>query len=105
MPPPGTRSGYLKVRDRASYEFALVSVAAALVVDDGVIVEARLALGGVGTIPWRARAAEDVLRGAPPGPDVFAAAAVAAIATPSRSRAPRSRCHSPSARSSGSWRT
>jgi CO/xanthine dehydrogenase FAD-binding subunit len=82
LPPLGTRSAYLKVRDRASYEFALVSVAAALVVVDGIIVDARLALGGVGTIPWRARAAETVLRGASPCPGVFAAAASAAIDNP-----------------------
>jgi CO/xanthine dehydrogenase FAD-binding subunit len=82
LPPLGTRSAYIKVRDRASYEFALVSVAAALVVVDGVIVDARLALGGVGTIPWRARSAETVLRGASPDPGVFAAAARAAIADP-----------------------
>ena len=82
LPPVGTRSAYIKVRDRASYEFALVSVAAALVVVDGVIVDARLALGGVGTIPWRARSAETVLRGASPDPGVLAAAASAAIADP-----------------------
>ncbi len=80
--PRVARSGYLKVRDRASYEFALVSVAAALAVVDGVIVDARLALGGVATIPWRARAAETVLRGASPGPGVVAAAASAAIDDP-----------------------
>jgi CO/xanthine dehydrogenase FAD-binding subunit len=80
--PPDARSGYIKVRDRASYEFALVSVAAALVVADGVIIDARLAIGGVGTIPWRARAAERVLLGARSGPAVFAAAAGAAIADP-----------------------
>lgn len=56
-------SVYLKVRDRASYEFALVSVAAGLEFDGGEIGEARIALGGVGTIPWRARAAEDALVG------------------------------------------
>jgi CO/xanthine dehydrogenase FAD-binding subunit len=75
-------SGYLKVRDRSSYEFALVSVAAALVIDEGTIVDARLALGGVGTIPWRARAAERVLLGARPDADVFDAAARTAIADP-----------------------
>jgi xanthine dehydrogenase YagS FAD-binding subunit len=80
--PYGARSTYVKVRDRASYEFALVSVAAGLVLDDGIILDARLALGGVGTIPWRARAAETVLRGAPPGPAVFAEAAKAALADP-----------------------
>jgi CO/xanthine dehydrogenase FAD-binding subunit len=79
---PTARSGYLKVRDRTSYEFALVSVAAALRIEAGTIVDAKLALGGVGTIPWRARAAEDVLRGATPGPSVFAAAACAAMGEP-----------------------
>jgi xanthine dehydrogenase YagS FAD-binding subunit len=52
------------VRDRASYAFALVSVAAALEVDDGTIVQARLALGGVAPKPWRATAAEQLLAGA-----------------------------------------
>ncbi|MEV4629715.1 xanthine dehydrogenase family protein subunit M [Micromonospora sp. NPDC049523] len=79
---PGTRSGYLKVRDRASYEFALTSAAAALVVDDGVITYARLALGGVGTVPWRARAAEAVLTGAPANVETFRAAAEAEIRDP-----------------------
>src|SRR2546423_3553636 len=63
--PAGTRSGYLKVRDRASYEFALTSAAAALLIEDGTIVRARLALGGVGTKPWRASEAEEILHGAP----------------------------------------
>jgi xanthine dehydrogenase YagS FAD-binding subunit len=80
--PAGARSGYLKVRDRASYEFALTSAAAALVIDDGAIVEARLALGGVGTIPWRARAAEDVLSGAPATDESFRSAAEAALRDP-----------------------
>ncbi|MEO3747075.1 xanthine dehydrogenase family protein subunit M [Plantactinospora sp. B5E13] len=62
--PSTARSLYLKVRDRASYEFALVSVAAVLTVEDGTITEARVGLGGVGTVPWRARAAEAVLTGA-----------------------------------------
>jgi xanthine dehydrogenase YagS FAD-binding subunit len=56
-------STYLKVRDRASYEFALVSVAAGLDFDGDRIGAARIALGGVGTIPWRARAAEEALVG------------------------------------------
>ena len=81
--PRDARSTYLKVRDRVSYEFALVSVAAALVLDeDGTIAQARLALGGVGTIPWRAGPAERVLVGARPEPGVFAAAARSAIADP-----------------------
>jgi CO/xanthine dehydrogenase FAD-binding subunit len=82
LPPPGTRSGYLKVRDRASYEFALSSAAVALTVNDGVIAHARVALGGVGTIPWRAPEAEEVLRGAPIGAQVFRAAADAAVHDP-----------------------
>ncbi|MFF2375692.1 FAD binding domain-containing protein [Streptomyces xiamenensis] len=61
--PLARRSAYRKVRDRASYAFALVSVAAAVDVRDGVIVDARIALGGVAHAPWRARRAEDVLRG------------------------------------------
>jgi xanthine dehydrogenase YagS FAD-binding subunit len=70
---------YLKLRDRRSYEFALVSVAAALEVRDGLVAEARLALGGVGTKPWRARGAECELLGAPATPERFAAAAAAEL--------------------------
>jgi len=71
---------YLKVRDRASFAFAVVSAAAALQIQHGVIKEARLALGGVAAKPWRARAAEDVLKGARSGPDAFGRAAEAALA-------------------------
>jgi len=77
--PEGARSGSLKVRDRASYEFALASAAVALVVTNGVMRDARIALGGLATIPWRAHAAEDVLRGAPVTREAFAAAAEAAL--------------------------
>jgi CO/xanthine dehydrogenase FAD-binding subunit len=77
--PLGARSGYLKVRDRASYEFALTSAAVALMLEDGVIGEARVALGGVGTIPWRVLGAEQVLRGAPAQLQTFRAAAEAAL--------------------------
>jgi xanthine dehydrogenase YagS FAD-binding subunit len=82
VPPlePARRSVYLKFRDRQSYEFALVSVAAALDVRDGVIAGARLALGGVGTKPWRARRAEAQLVGAPPTAGAFADAAAAELA-------------------------
>jgi xanthine dehydrogenase YagS FAD-binding subunit len=73
------RSNYLKVRDRAAFEFALASVAAALEVTDGKISAARLALGGVATKPWRATEAERVLVGAKPGGDAYAAAARAAL--------------------------
>jgi xanthine dehydrogenase YagS FAD-binding subunit len=60
----GRASHYLKLRDRQSYEFALVSVAAGLEVRDGVILKARIALGGVAHKPWRLPSAEDVLAGA-----------------------------------------
>ncbi len=76
------RSAYMKVRDRSSYEFALVSVAAALRIDDGLIADARLALGGVGTIPWRAPGAESVLNGSRASAAVFQEAAEAAITDP-----------------------
>jgi xanthine dehydrogenase YagS FAD-binding subunit len=75
-----TSSIYRKVRDRASYAFALVSVAAAIDVGDGdSIRDIRLALGGVAHKPWRARKAEEVLRGAPPTASSFAAAADAEL--------------------------
>jgi xanthine dehydrogenase YagS FAD-binding subunit len=73
------RSHYLKVRDRASFEFALVSVGAALEVKDGAITAARVALGGVATKPWRSAEAEKALIGARPGDAAFAAAAKAAL--------------------------
>ena len=73
--PVARRSLYLKVRDRAGYEFALVSVAAALSLVDGTIADVRLALGGVGTKPWRAHRAEGVLLGAPAQRENFASAA------------------------------
>jgi xanthine dehydrogenase YagS FAD-binding subunit len=57
------RSVYVKVRDRQSYEFALASAAVALDVQDGTVRDARVALGGVATIPWRAREAEALLKG------------------------------------------
>ncbi len=74
------RSHYLKVRDRASFEFALVSVAAAVELRDGRIAEARVALGGVATVPWRAREAEAELAGAAPDDGAFRAAAASALA-------------------------
>jgi xanthine dehydrogenase YagS FAD-binding subunit len=66
---------YLKIRDRLSYAFALVSVAAALEFDGGTIKDARLALGGVAHKPWRDPAAEDALRGKLADPATFAEAA------------------------------
>lgn len=72
-------STYVKVRDRQSYEFALCSAAVALDVRDGKIADARVAAGGVGTVPWHLPAVEDALRGAPATQASFeAAAAVAA---------------------------
>ncbi len=79
-PPPAGRSRYRKVRDRASYAFALVSVAAVLNVEDGRITTARLALGGVAPKPWRAAAAESLLFGAEPTAEAFAAAIDAELA-------------------------
>ncbi|WP_027052383.1 FAD binding domain-containing protein [Mesorhizobium erdmanii] len=76
---------YLKVRERTSYAFALVSAAAALVVDGGKIRAARLALGGVAAKPWRARAAEAMLLGADANEATFASAADAALADASPS--------------------
>jgi xanthine dehydrogenase YagS FAD-binding subunit len=73
--PIARRSVYLKFRDRESYEFALVSVAAAARVEDGTVADVRLALGGVGTVPWRARRAEQSLLGRPAREASFAEAA------------------------------
>jgi xanthine dehydrogenase YagS FAD-binding subunit len=78
--PFATRSTYRKVRDRSSFAFALVSVAAALDVDDkGTIRDVRLALGGVAHKPWRATAAEQELRGAPASKESFRRAAEAEL--------------------------
>ncbi|MFZ4152199.1 FAD binding domain-containing protein [Streptomyces pseudogriseolus] len=77
--PEGVRSHYLKVRDRVSYEFALTSAGVALQMDGETVREARIGLGGVGTVPWRAWKAEDVLRGATASTENFRAAAEAAL--------------------------
>ena len=78
--PSTARSHYRKVRDRASYAFALVSVAAVLDIgDDGGIRDVRLALGGVAHKPWRARAAEAALQGQAATPESFRAAAEAEL--------------------------
>jgi len=71
---------YLKVRERTSYAFAVVSAAAGLRIEQGTIRDARLALGGVAAKPWRARAVEEMLAGSRPGPDAFRRAAKAALA-------------------------
>lgn len=86
LPPPhqGARSYYLKLRDRASYEFALASAAVVLASEGSAIRHARVALGGVGTRPWRSPEAEAALVGQPATRATFAAAAEAAMqgATP-----------------------
>lgn len=76
----GVRSHYLKVRDRASYAFALVSVAAVLEMDGGEIKTVRIALGGVAHKPWRTADAEEMLTGKTPGEAIFRAAADVAMA-------------------------
>ena len=88
--PPGAdgfaaHSRYLKVRERTSYAFAVVSAAVALRMDGDRIAQARIALGSVALKPWRAREAESLLAGAAPTPETFAQAAQAALAeaTPS----------------------
>jgi xanthine dehydrogenase YagS FAD-binding subunit len=77
--PHARHSSYLKVRDRASYEFALSSAAVGLDVSGGAIRSARIALGGVGTKPWRAQEAEEALKGQQATADVFRRAAEAAM--------------------------
>jgi xanthine dehydrogenase YagS FAD-binding subunit len=77
-PPPG-RQVYRKVRDRASYAFALVSVAAAVAVESDVIVSARLAFGGLAPMPWRSAEAEAALVGKPAGTEAFETAADALL--------------------------
>jgi xanthine dehydrogenase YagS FAD-binding subunit len=74
------RSLYLKIRDRASYEFAIASAAVALDLTEGSVRDARIALGGVAYRPWRARDAEDVLRGKPLNEDQTQRAAEVAFA-------------------------
>ena len=78
-PAPGSRSFYLKLRDRASYEFALASAAVVITVADGKVARARVALGGVGTKPWRSAEAEAQLTGQPVGDVSFRKAADAAL--------------------------
>ena len=79
-PPPAGQQLYRKVRDRASYAFALVSVAGIVSVEDGKIASAALAFGGLGPMPWRDAAVEAALIGQAPSDAVFAAAADALLA-------------------------
>jgi len=78
--PFAAHSAYRKVRDRSSYAFALVSVAAAIDIDGGVVRDVRLALGGVAHKPWRAWTAENALKGQPASTASFRAAAAAELA-------------------------
>lgn len=78
--PARWRSGYLKVRDRASYEFALCSAAVAVLMDGDMIADIRIALGGVGSVPWRAWQAEEMLRGTHVDPVRFEQAGRATVA-------------------------
>jgi len=75
-----THARYLKVRDRTSYAFALVSAAAALRIEEGTVAEGRIAMGGVGLKPWRAHEAERILVGSRADAALFARAAAAALA-------------------------
>ena len=80
MPPfKGSRQVYLKLRDRASYEFALASAAVVLTIGSGKITQARIALGGVGTKPWRSPEAEAALKGKPANDAAFRQAAEVAL--------------------------
>ncbi len=100
--PEGARSHYLKVRDRASYEFALASAGVALVIANGAIAEARIGLGGVGTIPWRAPGGGgQSCAAAPARMETFRAAAEAALADLHGPGNTRSRLSWPSAPWSG----
>jgi xanthine dehydrogenase YagS FAD-binding subunit len=81
LPPPvaGSKQHYLKLRDRASYEFALASAAVVITITSGTVTHARIALGGVGTKPWRSPEAETALVGQPATRASFRNAAEAAL--------------------------
>jgi xanthine dehydrogenase YagS FAD-binding subunit len=81
LPPPiaGSKQIYLKLRDRASYEFALASAAVVLTITGGKISHAHIALGGVGTKPWRSPEAEAALAGKPANDSTYHQAAEAAL--------------------------
>jgi xanthine dehydrogenase YagS FAD-binding subunit len=81
LPPPitGSKQVYLKLRDRASYEFALASAAVVLTIASGKITRARISLGGVGTKPWRSSEAETALTGKSATEETFRKAAEAAL--------------------------
>jgi xanthine dehydrogenase YagS FAD-binding subunit len=95
--PSGTHSGYLKVRDRASYEFALCSAAVAIVTSGDTISQARVALGGVGTVPWRAPGQRRLLSAAVLAMKPSAPPPKPPLSTRSSYPEPHSRSSSPSA--------
>lgn len=76
----GTRSSYLKIRDRAAYEFALTSVALVAKIENGKFVKIRIGLGGVGTVPWHAKRAEEFLLHQAPSQSLFEEAADSELA-------------------------
>jgi xanthine dehydrogenase YagS FAD-binding subunit len=78
-PLANSRSGYLKLRDRASYQFALASSAIIVVVEGDSVRDVRIAMGGVGTKPWRALAAEQALKNSSPTPETLRKAAIIAL--------------------------
>ena len=80
VPLPDAASGYLKVRERSSYEFALASAAVVARVEDGTLAQVAIGLGGVASVPWRATRAEEVLRGRPGSLALFEEAAAAELA-------------------------
>lgn len=77
--PAGAQSSYLKLRDRASYEFALASCAIITQMNAGIITSLKVAMGGIGAIPWRAKEVEDLLKGKPPKTELFEASADALL--------------------------
>ena len=81
LPPvvSGTKSHYLKLRDRAAYEFALASAAVVAQTSNGRLQKVRVALGGIGTVPWRSHEAEHILEGKAASPELFRRAAEAAL--------------------------
>ncbi|MBS1226535.1 MAG: xanthine dehydrogenase family protein subunit, partial [Candidatus Aminicenantes bacterium] len=79
-PKAGQKSAYVKLKERGTWDFALVSAAAAAVVKDGTLAEISIVMGGVAPVPWRLKKAEDVLRGKPATEALVRQAAEAALA-------------------------
>ena len=79
-PPPGARSAYKKLKEKDTFDWPLVETCVALDLSGGAIRDARVVLGHVAQVPWRSKEAEAVLNGGKPSPELFAAAAAAAVA-------------------------